>query len=77
MPFCKSCKKEIVFLETNSGSAIPVDLDSLTISEQSWTIGHQKMFFDKSKHVTHFATCPDAKKFRKPKPITLDQTKIK
>ncbi len=76
MPLCKSCKKEIVFLQTNSGSAIPVDYNSLSISEQSWLIGKQKLIFNKFKHVSHFATCPDAKKFRKPKRITLDTIKI-
>ena len=55
---CKSCGKEIVFLRTDRGNSIPVDKETVDAVDE---------YFDKDRHVTHFSTCPDAKKFRKEK----------
>lgn len=56
---CRSCKARIVFLRTEGGSNIPVDAE--TVQE-----GDEKL--DRSRHVVHFQTCPDANKFRKARP---------
>ncbi len=65
MPKCKSCKREIVFLKTKTGKIIPVNTDSLTFQEQSALVGRIEVYFNPRHHVTHFADCPAAIKFRK------------
>ena len=55
---CKSCGKEITFLRTDKGKAIPVDKDTVNAADE---------YFDRDRHVTHFRTCPEAGKFRKVK----------
>lgn len=86
MPFCKSCKKEFYYLRTSSGKLNPVDVDSLSQSHISLLIAKMEVMFDPKIHTSHFITCPEAKKFRKPKQktalpvgkfITLDQSKVK
>jgi hypothetical protein len=53
---CKSCGKEITFLRTDSGKAIPVDKETVDPIDE---------YFDRDRHVTHFRTCPEAGTFRK------------
>ena len=53
---CKSCGKEITFLRTDKGKAIPVDKGTVDAADE---------YFDRDRHVTHFRTCPEASKFRK------------
>lgn len=69
MPKCKKCNAQIYYLETHSGAHIPVNADSISERQKSGIIGGFKILFDpkKEKHITHFATCPFADKFRKPK----------
>jgi hypothetical protein len=55
---CKSCGKEITFLRTDKGKAIPVDKDTVDAADE---------YFDRDRHVTHFRTCPNTKDFRKSK----------
>ena len=55
---CKACGKEISFLRTDRGKAIPVDKDTVDAADE---------YFDPDRHVTHFRTCPNAKDFRKGK----------
>jgi len=55
---CRSCGKEIVFLRTDQGKAIPVDKETVDAIDE---------YFDRDRHVTHFRTCPAAGKFRKGK----------
>lgn len=57
---CKSskCNARIVWLKTSAGRNIPVDADSVDADDE---------LFDSSKHTSHFATCVDAKDFRKPR----------
>lgn len=55
---CKSCGAEIVWLKTAIGKSMPVDVDTVTNGEKT---------FNHGKHVSHFATCPQANKHRKPK----------
>jgi hypothetical protein len=57
-----SCGKDIVFLRTSRPTrAMSVEPDSLSPGENDHTI------FDPKRHVSHFATCPDAVKHRKPR----------
>ena len=57
MKNCKSCGKEIVFLKTKNGKIIPVNADTIQ--------GKETVYDHKIGHVSHFATCKDASKFRK------------
>ena len=61
MKNCRSCGREIVFMRTSAGKIIPVDADSVAEEETADAI------FEYGRHISHFATCPDANKFRKPK----------
>lgn len=55
---CSSCGSEIIFLKTAAGKAMPVDyLPTIQPGE----------VFDHKKHTSHFATCPDAQRFRRKK----------
>jgi hypothetical protein len=53
---CRSCKKPIVFLRTAKGAMMPVDAE---------TVKDGDILFDGSYHKSHFATCPNAEKWRK------------
>ena len=57
MKYCKSCGKEIVFLKTKNGKIIPINADTIQ--------GKETVYDHKIGHVSHFATCKDASKFRK------------
>mgnify|MGYP002868905559 CR=1 FL=1 len=54
---CRGCGEKIVFMPTKTGKLIPVDADTFDNS----------ILFDAKKHTAHFATCPQAKEFRKDK----------
>jgi len=53
---CKACGKEITFLRTDTGKAIPVDKDSTDAADE---------YFDRDRHITHFRACPKAAEFRR------------
>jgi hypothetical protein len=55
MSKCKSCNAEIVWLKSGTGRNVPVDAETY----------HGEDGFDHKLHRSHFATCPDADKFRK------------
>jgi hypothetical protein len=57
---CRSCQRKIVWLKTSRQKPIPVDADGVNEGD---------VWFDpkNGRHVTHFATCPNADKHRKPK----------
>jgi hypothetical protein len=57
---CSSCGASIVWFRTASGKRMPVD----EASTKSTDAAHQ---LDLSRHVSHFATCADAAKWRKPR----------
>ena len=63
---CKKCNADIVFLKTKNNKAIPVDYDTLT-HEDMTNLSSGDVLFRFGEHVSHFATCPDANKFRKVK----------
>lgn len=63
------CGKEFYFLHTSNGRSIPVNAESLSKEELEAVkrpAGH-KVFFNYQKHITHFADCPSAARFRKEK----------
>jgi hypothetical protein len=53
---CTSCRADIVWLPTTRQKAMPVDAGSFTPGDTQ---------FDSKKHVSHFATCPNADRHRK------------
>lgn len=53
---CKSCRARIVWLKTVTGKNMPVDADTVEADDET---------FDSSRHVSHFATCPDANQHRR------------
>jgi hypothetical protein len=59
MAKCRSCGAEIVWLKTDAGKSIPVDAESV--------VDPGAMIFDPDQMTSHFATCPDAQKWRKEK----------
>ena len=52
---CSSCDADIAFALSAKGKYIPIDLNT-------W---EGEKTFDYSKHISHFATCPNAAKHRK------------
>jgi hypothetical protein len=57
---CRSCRAFIVWLPTEAGRAMPVDADTVKPTDET--------FEAKGTHVSHFASCPNAAKHRKPRP---------
>ena len=63
---CKACGKEIIFLRTAKGRNMPTDWESLPSADQrNASEGIPPMFDAKRGHISHFATCPKAEKFRR------------
>jgi len=58
MTKCRACGKDITFLLTIKGKTIPVDAE---------TVKEGDTVFDILKHRAHFASCPEAGKFRRKK----------
>lgn len=57
---CRSCGAIIVWMKTKSGKNMPVDYSSVPPDDP--------FVFDPERgHISHFATCPNANKHRKPK----------
>ena len=63
MPKCKSCQKEIIWIETENFKKMPLDATP--------TRGYTNVYSGKPVymeiHQSHFATCPDADQHRKTK----------
>jgi hypothetical protein len=55
---CSSCGARIVWLVTKNLKHIPVDADTVNPGDEKLEL---------PRHISHFATCPDAKKFRRKK----------
>lgn len=58
MASCSGCGKGIVWLKTAAGKNMPVDIDTTQREDKE---------FDPKRHVSHFSTCAEAKRFRKAK----------
>lgn len=54
---CRACGKELRFIRTPAGKSMPVDADTCTDDDAIW---------DPAKHVSHFITCTQPDRFRKP-----------
>lgn len=57
-PRCRSCGAAIVFLRTRAGKRIPVNADTVAVGDCE---------FDHERHVSHFADCEQADRWRKPR----------
>lgn len=55
---CRSCRARIIWLATAAGRKMPVDAD---------TVEPEDEVFEQGKHVSHFSTCPDGDKWRRPR----------
>ena len=55
---CRSCQARIVWLRTKAGKRIPVDAGTVEAGAKE---------YDPKRHISHFATCPEAAKFRRGK----------
>ena len=53
---CRSCGADVIFIRTKKGKLMPVD---------AATVEREDYDFDAARHVSHFATCPDAAKHRR------------
>ncbi len=58
MKRCNACGEYIVFLETESGKAMPVDADSVTEGDEE---------YDRNVHIAHWGTCSHPDLFRNAK----------
>jgi hypothetical protein len=56
---CRSCGEEIVWMKTEAGKNIPVNVESIADKEAP--------IFDPDQMISHFATCKDANTWRKKK----------
>lgn len=56
---CRSCGEYIVWVKTDADKNMPVDADSFEEGDE--------LLYDKDKHISHFATCPNADSHRKSK----------
>ena len=56
--YCGSCKAEIIWMRTTTGRPMPVNVESANEGDEVYEHG---------RHVSHFATCPDHEKWRKPR----------
>jgi hypothetical protein len=55
---CRSCQARIIFLKTAAGKNMPVDADTVEPDDDE---------FDSERHESHFVSCPNADKHRKPR----------
>lgn len=53
---CKSCNAQIIWFKTTAGKNMPVDADTVEPDDDE---------LDLERHVSHFATCRQADKWRK------------
>lgn len=55
---CRSCGARIVWFKTDAGKNMPVDADTVEAGDTE---------LDLPRHVSHFSTCPDGNRWRKPR----------
>jgi len=63
MPKCKGCGQEIKWVEMATGKKMPLDHKPLQMVQVKDGIGEVIPVY-----MPHFATCPNAKEFRRKKP---------
>ena len=63
---CRSCREDIYWFENPAtGKKIPIDAESLSDED----IEDEDIELDLSYMVSHFATCPQANDWRKPRKL--------
>lgn len=55
---CRSCKKLVVWFRTPAGKKMPVDAETTKPTDRAEQL-------DLTRHISHFATCPNANEHRK------------
>lgn len=55
---CSGCGALVRWVRTGSGKRMPVDAETAKPDDE---------VFDATRHMSHFATCKDASKFRRPR----------
>jgi hypothetical protein len=55
---CRTCRAKIIWFKTSAGKNMPVDADTVEPEDEE---------LDLPRHVSHFATCPEADKHRRPR----------
>lgn len=59
------CGQMMAFINTAKDKYIPVNVESLSeVDRHELSIG-AKVVFDSKRHISHFADCPNAKRFRR------------
>lgn len=53
---CRSCQARIIWFKTEAGKNMPVDADTVEAEDQELEL---------PRHVSHFATCPNANQHRR------------
>jgi hypothetical protein len=62
---CPACKVAIWMLHTSKGGFTPVNADTITNGDLMVLEATDDLIFDRTKHMSHFATCKFASRFRK------------
>ena len=57
---CRSCGAPVIWVKTKAGKNMPVDY-------ATFNPGDRPVYDADKGHISHFATCPDADKHRKPR----------
>lgn len=55
---CTSCRARIIWFKTAAGNNMPVDADTVEPDDTE---------YEPPRHISHFATCPNAHKHRRRK----------
>lgn len=53
---CRTCRAQIIWFKTEAGKNMPVDADTVEAEDDE---------LDLDRHVSHFATCPQANQHRR------------
>lgn len=64
---CRSCKAPVYWLGTATGKAVIVDVRPRRVYTPDMSDPERKTFKITEGYESHFATCPDADKWRKKK----------
>lgn len=63
---CKGCGADIYFMKTKNDKLIPVDMKTIDVIDRvAMDNGRDVLFDSKRGHISHFATCPKAERFRR------------
>ena len=67
MSRCESCGVEIVWVTTNAGESMPMDMkrEIIMVVDTQATGGRPAIWKPVTGHKSHFATCPNASAHRK------------